>query len=475
MTKPAETGPPIVVIDDEIPILLAMDTILQMANLNRVITCSDSRQAIDILNQHGACVVLLDLNMPHMDGQTLMPEIMDRFPEVPIIIITGSIDVETAVRAMKTGAFDYIVKPVDESRLVTAVHQALRFNKLQRENNALRKHLNNGGGLQHPEVFKDIVTQSPKMRNLFQYIESIAPTEESVLIRGETGVGKELVARAIHALSTREGEFVAINVAGLDDNIFSDTLFGHVKGAFTGADADRKGLIEKANGGTLFLDEIGDLNHGAQVKLLRLLQEHEYMPLGKDSSRMSDARIIASTHADLWAMQENKQFRKDLHYRLRTHRVWIPPLRERNEDLALLCKYFLVQAANALDKPRPEITTKLLSLLATYPFPGNIRELKAMVFDAMAQHKSGPLPIRVFQDHMSRAQATGRMKIQNFWSDPSAPNTGADLPTIKEATRQLVKAAMHRCDDNQSQAAQILGISQQALSKRLKNMSMESK
>lgn len=475
MIKPTDPEQPIVVIDDEIPILLAVDTILQMANLNRVVTCSDSRQAIDVLDQHGASVVLLDLNMPHVDGETLMPEIMERFPDLPIIIITGTIDVETAVRAMKTGAFDYIVKPVDESRLVTAVHQALRFNELRQENQTLRKHLKDGGGLQHPNAFENIVTQSSKMRTLFQYIESIAPTEESVLIRGETGVGKELAARAIHTLSHRKGEFVAINVAGLDDNIFSDTLFGHVKGAFTGADTHRRGLIEKASGGTLFLDEIGDLNHGAQVKLLRLLQEHEYMPLGQDSSRRSNARIIASTHADLWAMQENKQFRTDLHYRLRTHRVWIPPLRERNEDLPLLCEHFLIQAADALDKPRPEISSELFSLLATYPFPGNIRELKAMVFDAMAQHKSGPLPISVFQDHMARTQASGTMNFQSAWADPSTPIVSASLPTIREAARQLVEAAMRRCGNNQSQAARILGISQQALSKRLKKMSEDSK
>ena len=184
---------------------------------------------------------------------------------------------------------------------------------------------------------------------------------------------------------------MAINVAGLDDNIFSDTLFGHVKGAFTGAETHRKGLIEKASAGTLFLDEIGDLSQGAQVKLLRLLQEHEYMPLGKDSSLKSDARVIASTHADLWAMQEKKQFRTDLHYRLRTHRVWIPPLRERNDDLPPLCDHFLHQAANALGKPRPGLSPDLLPLLGTYPFPGNIRELKAMVFDAMAQHQGGTL------------------------------------------------------------------------------------
>ena len=469
MKPELELHKPIVVIDDEFPILLAVDTTLQMAGLKQVITCSDSREAMELLDRHGASIILLDLNMPFVDGETLMPKIMEQHPDVPIIIITGTIDIETAVKCMKAGAFDYIVKPVDESRLVTAVHQALKFDELQKENQTLRKQVMDGG-LQHPEAFADIITQSPKMAALFHYIESIAATEQPVLIRGETGVGKELAARAIHALSGRNGEFVAINVAGLDDNIFSDTLFGHVKGAFTGADSHRKGLIERASGGTLFLDEIGDLNQGAQVKLLRLLQEHEYLPLGQDSSQKSDARIIASTHADLWLMQENKQFRTDLHYRLRTHRVWIPPLRERNEDLPVLCDHFLWQAAEALGKPIPEVSPELLLLLGTYPFPGNIRELRAMVFDAMAQLKSGPLSISAFKDHMARAQAPGRGLKEDRAVGEAKIVFGESLPTIKEATRRLVCEAMDRSSNNQSRAALMLGISQQALSKRLKNM-----
>jgi DNA-binding NtrC family response regulator len=391
---------------------------------------------------------------------------------VPVIIITGTIDVDTAVQSIKGGAFDYIVKPVDESRLVTAVHQALRFGALQQENQSLRRHLHQGG-LQHPEVFADIITRSPKMTALFGYIESIATTEQPVLVRGETGVGKELVARAIHSLSSRKGDFVAINVAGLDDNIFSDTLFGHVKGAFTGADGNRKGLIERASGGTLFLDEIGDLSQGAQVKLLRLLQEHEYMPLGQDACRKSDARVIASTHADLWAMQEANQFRTDLHYRLRTHRVWIPPLRERNEDLPLLCDHFLQEAGNALGKAVPALSPDLLPLLCTYRFPGNVRELRAMVFDAMAQHNSGPLTGMAFKDYMKRSQHL----VETTPGGPNAADSdiafGKTLPTIKAATQHLVGEAMRRCGHNQSQAATLLGVSQQALSKRLKNMRAE--
>jgi len=471
MTAATEPVQPIVVIDDEVPILLAVDTTLQMAGLKPVITCSDSREAMTVLERHGAGVILLDLNMPFIDGEALMPRIIERYPDVPVIIITGTIDVDTAVKAMKRGAHDYIVKPVDERRLITAVHQALRFNALRQENRALRRHLDDGG-LLRPDAFDAIVTQSPKMIALFHYIESVAATDEPVLIRGETGVGKELVARVIHNLSGRKGEFVAINVAGLDDNIFSDTLFGHAKGAFTGADTHRKGLIEKASGGTLFLDEIGDLNQGAQVKLLRLLQENEYLPLGKDSSQKSDARVIASTHADLWAMQEKKQFRTDLHYRLRTHRVWVPPLRDRNEDLPLLCDHFLRQAAGTLAKPIPELSSDLLPLLSTYPFPGNIRELKAMVFDVMAQHKGGPLPANAFKDHLTRALAADKMTAHAGGADIAF---GESLPTIKAAVRRLVDEAMQRCGNVQSQAAVLLGISQQALSKRLKNRQTDDK
>jgi transcriptional regulator with PAS, ATPase and Fis domain len=264
---------------------------------------------------------------------------------------------------------------------------------------------------------------------------------------------------------------VAVNVAGLDDNVFSDTLFGHVKGAFTGAESRRRGLIERAAGGTLFLDEIGDLSHGSQVKLLRLLQEKEYMPIGHDMARQTDARIIASTHADLWALQQENRFRKDLHYRLRTHRILVPPLRERKEDLGLLADHFLAEAARNLGKPKVLLTPKMLALIRTYDFPGNVRELQAMIFDALVQHRSGDLPHSVIQNHITRGrQAEGTVTCRP--STATAPVTFSDpLPTIKEATRLLIETALKRTDNNQSQAAAVLGISQQALSKRLKTWS----
>ena len=375
-----------------------------------------------------------------------------------------------AVDFMKEGVVEYLVKPVEESRLIAAIHQSLKFLELHQENKALRDHLSDDR-LGHPEKFEAIVTNSPSMLKLFRYIESIATTTQPVLIRGETGVGKELIARAIHGLSGRTGDFVAVNVAGLDDNVFSDTLFGHVKGAFTGAESRRRGLIERAAGGTLFLDEIGDLSHGSQVKLLRLVQEREYLPIGRDTARQTDARIIASTHADLWALQQEDRFRTDLHYRLRTHRILVPPLRERKEDLGLLADHFLGQAAQTLGKHKPPLSSKVLELIRGYAFPGNVRELQAMIFDALAQHQSGALSHNVIKGHIFR----GRRAAKTVTHDPpisTAPVIFSDpLPTLKQATRLLIETALKRADNNQSHAAAMLGISQQALSKRLKTWS----
>jgi len=469
MTKRRYPSDPILVIDDEEAILLSVDTILQLAGMNNVLTCSDSRQAMAIMKQRPPSVVLLDLNMPHVDGEAILEQITTQDQHIPIIIITGRIDAETAVECMKSGAFDYIVRPVDENRLIASVKKSLQYGELRQENQALKEQLR-GSSLKYPEAFESIITNSPKMLHLFNYVESIAKTSEPVLVRGETGTGKELIARAIHHISGNEGEFVAINVAGLDDNVFSDTLFGHVKGAFTGADSERPGLIERAAKGTLFLDEIGDLNPSSQIKLLRLLQEKEYMPLGQDTNRTSSARIITSTHVDLWELQQKELFRQDLHYRLRTHRIILPPLRERKEDLGVLVDHFIQCAAKTLKKKCPRIHEELMILLETYSFPGNIRELQAMVFDAMAQNDNGILSLGVFRNHITRTKLD---KTRHHTSDKKhgIPITFADpLPTIKQATRMLVEEAMHRAGNNQSTAATLLGISQQALSKRLKNL-----
>ena len=465
---------PIMIVDDEEPILLAIDTTLRMAGINNIIACGDSRRVLGILSEQSIEVMLLDLNMPHVHGERLLDTVNRDHPDTPVIIVTGTVDVETAVRCVKAGAFDYVVKPVEEERLLTAVNRAISFQELKRENLALKQHIL-ADTLEKPEAFEEIVTNNKKMLLIFQYIESISRTSQPVLIRGETGVGKELIARTIHNLSGLVGSFVAVNAAGLDDNVFSDTLFGHVKGAYTGADRARNGLIEQAAAGTLFLDEIGDLNHASQVKLLRLLQEGEYFPLGRDKPRKSDARIVAATNRNLSRLLETGEFRKDLNYRLRTHRIYVPPLRERLDDIPLLVTHFLEEAAQTLGKKKPTPTPELITLLKTYSFPGNIRELQSMIIDAISRHKSGVLSLQAFRSHIGRSQPDNAGRTQQppqaSKTPPSIVFEGPDLPTIKQATRMLVREALKRANGNQSIAAGMLGISQQALSKRLKKES----
>ena len=327
--------------------------------------------------------------------------------------------------------------------------------------------------LKESEAFAEIITVNPEMLAIFRYIESIAEACQPVLVTGETGVGKELIAKYIHEISKVKGNMVIVNVAGLDDNVFSDTLFGHVRGAFTGAEQDRRGLVEQAAGGTLFLDEIGDLSPASQVKLLRLLQNGEYLPLGQDEPRYTDAFILTATNEDLWDLQRAGKFRKDLNFRLRTHHIHIPPLCERMDDIPLLVEHFLEEAASVLKKKKPTPPKELFTLLKTYSFPGNIRELRAMVFDAVSRHKSKILSQDVFKAHIAREQESRSKPTEPEIDELSPFKFLKELPTIKRATRMLVNEAMKRANGNQSIASRMLGISQPALSKRLKIQRME--
>jgi DNA-binding NtrC family response regulator len=447
---------PILIVDDEPEILVAVDTTLRMAGLDNIITINDSRDVIRIMERKIPRLILLDLNMPHINGGRLLQIIRKTWPRIPVIVLTGAIDVDTAVRCMKIGALDYVVKPVEEVRLLAAVNKALDFENLsEADKDGLPKDL--FSQIKNPEAFRHIITQDKKMHSIFHYVEAIGPSSKPVLIFGETGVGKELICQSIHTLSRRRGKLVKVNVAGLDDNVFSDTLFGHVAGAFTGADKARPGLIEQAAEGTLFLDEIGDLALTSQVKLLRLLQEKEYLPLGSDATRKSDVRILASTNLDLWTLEKKGKFRKDLIYRLSTHTLTLPPLRERLLDLPLLLDRFACKAAIELDKPIPDIPKNLIEQMETYPFKGNIRELKSMVHDAISRYKKGPFTPNLFKGLAYKGKVQG---------DKSLP----DLPTLKEASVELVEKALKQTRGNQSAAAKILGISQQALSKRIQKL-----
>ena len=468
MTDISSPNRPVLLVDDEVHSLTSFEMALRSVSLNHFIKCRDSREVIPLLTDREVEIILLDLRMPYITGDELLPAIISDFPETPVIIITGANDVETAVKCMKLGAFDYMVKPVERSRLIGGVKRAIELRELQRENRLLRAHVLSDK-LEHPEVFSEIVTRSARMRSIFQYVEAIAASPRPLLITGETGVGKELVARAVHRLSRRKGAFVPVNVAGLDDNVFADTLFGHKKGAFTGAEQARGGLLEQAAGGSLFLDEIGDLSHASQVKLLRLLQDGEYFPLGSDMAKRSDARVLVATNQDLNTLQTNGRFRKDLYYRLCDHHVHIPPLRERMEDLPLLLNHFLEKASTTLNKSRPTPPEEILALLSAYHFPGNVREMESMVFDSVSSHRSGKLSMDIFKSHIfQKPPAPNKEQPQQLQREGVSVTFSERLPTLKELEQNLVEEAMRRAGGNQSIAALSLGITRQALNKRLR-------
>ncbi len=433
-----------------------------------ILEASEGREGLEVFEREHPELVLTDLRMPVLDGFAVIKELTRQSPDTPIIVISGTGAISDAIRAMRLGARDYVVKPIhDMEELELVVERALTECCLRREVDSLKLKLLGGETKVHP-AFSPITTQAPAMLAVLHYLEVVAATSQPVLVNGETGVGKELLARAIHTISARKGPLVTVNVAGLDDQMFSDTLFGHTKGAFTGAERGREGLLAQARGGTLFLDEIGDLNESLQIKLLRLLQEGEYYPLGSDMPRKSDARIVVATHRDLRAMVETVCFRKDLYYRLATHQVAVPSLRDRRGDIPLLLDQFLGDAASEMAKKKPTPPPELAAYLEAHHFPGNIRELKAMVFDAVAQHTHGVLSMNSF------LKAIGRERLNR---PPVAVEEGAAVvirdacgervPTLREAEEALVADALRRARGNQGVAAGYLGISRHALNKKL--------
>jgi len=457
----------VLLVDDEPDWLSSLALTLEScAGVSNITTCSDSRQVMTILDQGEIGLVLLDLTMPRLSGEELLAQIGERHPEIVTIVISGMNQLETAVRCMRQGAFDYFVKTDDRDRMVGGVLRAIRMQELQRDHREMASRLN-APEVRHPEAFAPLVTADRAMLSLFAYVEAVARSPQPLLITGESGVGKELIARAAHALSGCRGKLVTVNAAGLDDTVFADTLFGHLRGAYTGADQPRRGMIEEAADGTLFLDEIGDLSVASQVKLLRLLQEGEYFPLGSDLPKRLKARIIVATHQDLAAKEAAGTFRRDLYYRLHTHHVQIPPLRERRGDIPLLLRHFCDEAAQALKKARPNLPKELVPLLSGYPFPGNVRELKAMIYDAVSQQREELLPLEPFVRVVGQPRpepAAGSRQSQRH-----NPFAGfEELPTFGDAAAFLVLAALERAGGNQTTAARLLGISQPALSKRLK-------
>jgi len=459
MTKRPAPMPPswVLVVDDDIDALRSTEFALLSSGIESVHTCADARQVDEVLAARDVAVVILDLAMPHVRGEVVLASIVGRDADLPVIVVTGEGEVESAVRCMKLGATDFLVKPVDSDRLIATVLQAREQRALRYQNKRLREGYL-ADRVEAPEAFSELVTVHPKMLRIFGYLDAISRSSDPVLVRGETGTGKELLARSLHVASGRPGRFVAVNVAAIERPMIDAALFGHERGAFTGADKEREGFLANADGGTLFLDEIGDLTDECQVKLLRVIQEREYYPVGSTRRREMRARIVAAT------LKDRSELRQDLVHRLETHRVVVPPLRERLSDLGVLVDHLLDVASAKFGKKKPTVPSELFGYLENYSFPGNVRELRNMVFDAVAQHHHGVLSMSAFLDRILPSE--GSSDEQRPTARPEEIIFPHPLPRLDEVIDAAIAEALRRTGGNHSAAARFLGVARQTIGRR---------
>ncbi|MBR1609039.1 MAG: sigma-54-dependent Fis family transcriptional regulator [Kiritimatiellae bacterium] len=413
--------------------------------------------AIASLESRPADVMLSDVRMPGGDGVSLLKTVRERFPGTICILLTAYGSVETAVEAMKAGARDFLTKPVNLDQLDLVLERALRARDLETENAELRKRLDDKYGL------RGMVGSSPAMERLFDEIRQVAPTRATVLVEGASGTGKELVARALHDLSPRaSGPFVAVHCAALPPTLLESELFGHEKGAFTGADSRRKGRFELAQGGTLFLDEIGEIDQSVQVKLLRVLETRKFERVGGDETLSADIRVVAATNRDLKARVAEGKFREDLYYRLAVVTLRMPPLSEREDDIPLLCDHFLRKFAEENGRELKGFDPAAMALMRAYPWPGNVRELRNAVERMVVLSHGDWLTVGDVPENVrDGAGAAAR-------SDP-APDPSESLA---DAEKRKILAALEAAGGNRSKAADALGISRRTIHRKLASWGM---
>jgi DNA-binding NtrC family response regulator len=368
------TEPPrVLTVDDEAVVCESIRRVLSEEGYV-VSVATSAREGLDIIRKQPIDLLLLDIRMPDMDGIEFLRETRAISPETEVIMVTGFATIQTAVEAVKLGATDYLQKPVSPDKLVVAVARALERKHLLGLTRRLRSELETRYRI------GNVICASPPMKRVVQLVSKVAPSDSNVLISGETGTGKELIARAIHYNShRRDGPFVVADCAAMTESLLESELFGHVRGAFTGAVKDRKGLVEAARGGTLFLDEIATISPSIQGSLLRLIQEHEIRPVGSDRAIKADVRLVAATNRDLKAMSDEGEFRDDLYYRLSVFTIPLPPLRDRKEEIPLLTHHFIRQFAERLEKPIAGISPRAMTALEMHDWPGNVRELQNII------------------------------------------------------------------------------------------------
>jgi DNA-binding NtrC family response regulator len=452
----------VLVVEDEQNMQAVMRMILEGAG-HEVLAADSGESALSYLKDPKLDVVLSDLKMPGMGGEAFIIRARQQRPDVPVIVVTAHGTIRSAVKSIHDGAADYLTKPFEPEQLEIAVHNALKLRDVLLENLQLKAAAAQPRG-------RRIIGESEATQELLQEIERVAPYKTSVLISGESGTGKELVARTIHELSPRrDAPWVAINCSAIPRDLMESELFGYVKGAFTGATQNRAGRLEQAQGGTLFLDEIGDLDPSLQAKLLRVLQEREFSPVGSDQVRAVDVRFLAASNRDLKALAREGKFREDLLYRLDVYSIVVPPLRRRREDIALLAQVFLRELAVETDKGVAAITPAALELLERYSWPGNVRELRNTVERALLscagnQIDVGDLPQAV-RSAVGSVNATAgsleRMGERNLddW--------------LADVERRAILEALGECDGVQVRAARRLGISERSLWHRIKKLNIQ--
>jgi two-component system NtrC family response regulator len=424
-----------------------------------VVTAGDGRTGLQRFQESAVDLVLTDVRMPEMDGVELLAHLRAMQPDLPVIVLTAHGTIDSAVEAMKVGAFDYLTKPFSREQLKASVRKALELGALASENRALRQIV------RERFSFASMIAGSRAMRDVTDTASRVAASDTTVLLEGESGTGKELLAKAIHVNGSRSrGPFVVVNCAAIPENLLESELFGHRRGAFTGAVADQQGKFESANRGTIFLDEVGELPLLLQVKILRVLQEREVDKVGETRPVKVNVRVIAATNRDLEKMTADGSFREDLYYRLAVVSIRVPPLRERSDDIPLLVDHFLAKHAERLGRPRPSVHKAVYSAFNLYAWPGNIRELENVVERALVLDRDGVLGL---DDLPDRLQASGQ-RIGNLRLE--LPDEGISLEDVE---RELLLAALEKNNWNQTRAAAYLRITRSTLLYRMQKFGLE--